>query len=31
MKFSGYGKGNDARIVIRLRCSAQEVHVTVGH
>ena len=31
MKSSGYGKGNDARIVIRLRCSAQEVHVTVGH
>jgi hypothetical protein len=30
MKSSGYGQGNDARIVIGLRCSAQEVYLTDG-
>jgi hypothetical protein len=29
VKSFGYGKGNDARIVIRLRSSAQKVHACV--
>ena len=30
MKSLGYGKGNDARVVIELRSSAEEPYVTVG-